>query len=124
MVGAVIVRDKGIIASGYNASISVDDHCMDKVCNVVVGHCIRTIHGEVNAPLQCARFNVSIEDTTIYVTYFPCIHCTKQLIQAGVKEVYYDSDYRNDPLAIELFKEANVKVIHTPLTDVSINLVK
>src|SRR5699024_8396363 len=87
MVGAVIVRDNRIIASGYNGSISDGDHCMDKGCYVVDGHCIRTIHAEVNALLQCARFGVSTEDTTIYVTYFPCIHCTKQLIQAGVKEV-------------------------------------
>src|SRR5699024_1505746 len=110
MVGAVIVRDNRIIASGYNGSISDGDHCMDKGCYVVDGHCIRTIHAEVNALLRCARFGVSTEDTTIYVTYFRCIHCLKHLIQAGVEEEYYDSDYRTDRLDIEHFKEANVKV--------------
>lgn len=123
-VGAVIVKNNRIIASGYNGSISDGDHCMDNGCLVVDNHCVRTIHAEVNALLQCARFGVSTEETTVYVTYFPCIHCAKQLIQAGVIKVYYGSDYRNDPLAIELFEEAGVEVIQVPLTDISVKLIK
>src|SRR5699024_3531500 len=84
MVGAVIVRDNRIIASGYNGSISDGDHCMDKGCYVVDGHCIRTIHAEVNVHIQCAKFGISTLDISIYGIFFSCIHCTIQLILAGV----------------------------------------
>lgn len=122
MVGAVIVRNNRVIASGYNGSISDGDHCIDHGCEVIDNHCVRTIHAEANALLQCARFGVSTENTVVYVTYYPCIHCCKQLIQAGITEVFYENDYKNDPLAISLFKEANIKVTRVELTKVSINL--
>jgi len=55
-VGATLVRDKRIIAAGYNGSVSGDDHCLDEGCYLVDGHCVRTIHAEMNAILQCAKF--------------------------------------------------------------------
>lgn len=119
-VGAVIVKDNRMIATGYNGSISDGDHCLDQGCHIVDNHCIRTIHAEVNAIIQCARFGVSTENTDIYVTYFPCIHCTKQIIQAGVKRVYYGDDYKNNPLAIELMQEAGLYVEKVKLTDIKI----
>jgi len=110
MVGATIVRDKRIIAGGYNGSVSGSVHCVDEGCYVVDGHCVRTVHAEANALLQCAKFGVATEGAHIYVTHFPCLQCTKQIIQAGIDTVYYATDYRNDPYAIELFQEANIHI--------------
>ncbi|WP_042223401.1 ComE operon protein 2 [Oceanobacillus manasiensis] len=110
MVGASIVRDKRIIAGGYNGSVSGGVHCIDEGCYVVDGHCVRTVHAEANALLQCAKFGVPTEDADIYVTHFPCLQCSKQLIQAGIKTIYYKEDYRNNEYAIQLFKEAGVSL--------------
>lgn len=122
MVGAIIVRNNRIIASGYNGSVDDSAHCIDEGCYIVNHHCVRTVHAEMNAILQCAKFGVATNETEMYVTHFPCLHCTKQIIQAGIKKVYYEADYKNDPLAIELFQEANVKVVQVRLTDVDITV--
>ena len=110
MVGAVIVRDSRIIATGYNGSTSGEDHCLDVGCLIEDGHCIRTIHAEINALLQCARLGISCKDATAYVTHFPCLNCTKALIQAGIKKIYYTKGYNNHDYAIELLNKNNVQV--------------
>lgn len=104
-VGATIVRDKRIIAGGYNGSVSGDVHCIDEDCYVVDGHCIRTIHAEMNALLQCAKLGIPTNDAEIYVTHFPCLACTKALLQAGIKKINYLKDYRNDDYAVDLIKQ-------------------
>jgi len=114
-VGATIVRDKRIIAGGYNGSIAGGEHCIDHGCYVIDNHCVRTIHAEMNAIIQCAKFGVPTEDSEIYVTHFPCLQCTKGIIQAGIKAIYYAEDYKNHPYAIELLEQANVKVYKVPL---------
>ena len=88
-VGAILVRDKRIIAGGYNGSVSGDVHCIDDDCYLVDGHCVRTIHAEMNAILQCAKFGVATDGSEIYVTDFPCLQCTKMLLQAGIQKIYY-----------------------------------
>ncbi len=110
-VGAVIVRDKRTIASGYNGSVAGDVHCTDVGCKIVDGHCIRTIHAESNAILQCAKFGVSTAGADLYVTHFPCLSCTKQIIQAGIRKVIYDIAYRVDPYALELMDQAEVDLV-------------
>ncbi|MBL1229541.1 ComE operon protein 2 [Enterococcus sp. BWB1-3] len=105
-VGATIVRDKRIIAGGYNGSVSSDVHCIDDGCYVVDGHCVRTIHAEMNAILQCAKFGIPTDQAEIYVTHFPCLQCTKMILQAGIKKIHYLKDYRNDPYAVELISKA------------------
>lgn len=121
MVGATIVRDKRIIAGGYNGSVSGGAHCIDDGCYVVDNHCIRTIHAEVNALLQCAKFGVATTGAEIYVTHFPCVHCSKAIIQAGIKSIYYAKDYKNHPYAIELFEKAGVTVNQVELEMVSVD---
>ena len=116
-VGATIVRDKRIIAGGYNGSIAGGDHCIDKGCYVIDHHCVRTIHAEMNALLQCAKFGVPTAEAEIYVTHFPCLQCTKAIIQAGIKTVYYAKDYKNHPYAVELFEQANVQVEQVELKE-------
>lgn len=117
-VGAIIVRDNRIIASGYNGSVEDSAHCIDEGCYIVNNHCVRTVHAEMNALLQCARFGVRTEGTEMYVTHFPCLQCSKHIIQAGIKKIYYEFDYKNDPLALELLNEANVAVEQVKLSDV------
>lgn len=115
MVGATIVRDKRIIAGGYNGSVTGSVHCIDDGCYVIDGHCVRTVHAEANALLQCAKFGVAADGADIYVTHFPCLQCTKQLIQSGIRTVYYAEDYKNHPYAQELFKEAGVDTVKVEL---------
>lgn len=115
-VGATIVRDKRMIAGGYNGSIAGGTHCIDEGCYVIDHHCVRTIHAEMNAILQCAKFGVSTNDAEIYVTHFPCLACCKSIIQAGIKTVHYAKEYKNHPYAIELFQQANVEVRKVPFT--------
>ena len=115
-VGATIVRDKRIIAGGYNGSVSGDVHCIDEGCYVVDGHCVRTIHAEMNAILQCAKFGVPTENAEIYVTHFPCLQCTKMILQAGIKKIHYLKDYRNDPYALDLIKQVGATVDQVTLS--------
>ncbi|MDW7675940.1 MAG: ComE operon protein 2 [Bacillota bacterium] len=109
-VGCVIVRDKRMIAGGYNGSISGDEHCIEVGCKMRDNHCIRAIHAEANAILQCAKFGASTEGAQIYVTHFPCLNCAKLIIQAGIKHVFYEIDYKNDDYAEELFAKSGVGV--------------
>ncbi|WP_227934896.1 ComE operon protein 2 [Alkalihalobacillus deserti] len=121
MVGATIVREKRIIAGGYNGSVSGGAHCIDDGCYVVDNHCIRTIHAEVNALLQCAKFGVPTEGAEIYVTHFPCVNCSKAIIQAGIKSVYYATDYKNHSYAEQMFREAGIHVVKVELEEVSLD---
>ena len=114
-VGAVLVKDHRIIATGYNGSISGDPHCDEAGHLMRDGHCIRTLHAEMNAVLQCALNGVSTREATVYVTFFPCLNCTKALIQAGVSRIFYANDYRNDPYALELLHNHQVTIEALPL---------
>ncbi len=116
-VGATIVRDRRVISGGYNGSVSGDVHCTDVGCYVVDGHCIRTIHAEVNAILQCAKFGVPTEGADIYVSYFPCLQCTKTIIQAGISNLYYLHDYRTSEYAKELLEHAGISLIQVEMPD-------
>lgn len=109
-VGAVIVnKDNRIVSTGYNGSISGNPHC-DEVGHVIRdGHCIATIHAEMNALLYCAKEGIAVKDCAIYVTHFPCLNCTKALIQAGIRKIYYNDDYRVDDYAVELLRRNNVQ---------------
>lgn len=107
--GCVLVKDKQILATGYNGSIPGDKHCEDEGCLIVDNHCIRTIHAEMNAILQCSSHGVNTKDAVAYVTNMPCTNCAKSLITAGIKEVVIFSDY-HDTQAELFFKIANIKI--------------
>ncbi|RHH69530.1 MULTISPECIES: ComE operon protein 2 [Vagococcus] len=115
-VGATIVRDRRIIAGGYNGSVTGDVHCIDEGCYLVDGHCVRTIHAEMNAILQCAKFGVETDGAEIYVTHFPCLQCTKMILQAGIKKIHYLKDYRNDDYAIKLIEQAGATIHQVTLS--------
>ena len=119
-VGAVIVKDKRILATGYNGAPSGVQSCKDK------GECLRkklnipsgtrheicyAVHAEQNAIAQAAKMGISVEGATIYVTHQPCTICTKMIINAGIKKVIYKYGYPDD-FSKELLKESGVELIN------------
>jgi dCMP deaminase len=110
-VGAVIVRDKNILATGYNGSIRGLGHCDEEGHMLEDGHCVRTIHAEANAIIQAAKNGTSIEGASIYVTASPCWGCFKMIANAGLTRIVYGEFYRDQrifefaqKLGIELLK--------------------
>jgi dCMP deaminase len=118
-VGAVIVRDRSILATGYNGSPKGMPHCLEVGCEVyesrnpngeVVQNCFRTIHAEINAIAQAAKNGTSIDDADIYVTHTPCIHCFKTIVNTGIRRVFFEKAYKLETIA-ELRAGAGVELI-------------
>ena len=115
-VGAVIVRDRRIVATGYNGAPQGLPHCpaggpendWPTGC-MKAGHCIRSLHAEQNCLLQAAKIGVACEGTTMYVTCQPCNSCAKMIINAGVSRVIYEGDYP-DEFSLVLFRESKHEV--------------
>jgi len=108
--GAILVKEKRIISSGYNGAPPGMDTC-DEVGHLMEeGHCVRTIHGEHNALLQAAAMGgVSTKGSTMYSKYNPCIHCAKYVIAAGVERVVVGKIYRGME-AVDFLRDAGVQV--------------
>ncbi len=109
-VGAVIVRDKRILTTGFNGSPAGLPHCDDVGHLMVDGHCVRTTHAEANAIIQAALHGISTKGAICYVTHFPCLGCTKMLINAGITAIIYANNYRIDPNADTFFSDANIEI--------------
>ncbi len=114
-VGCVLVREKRILTTGFNGSPAGQEHCDEAGHLMVDGHCVRTIHAETNAIIQAALHGVSTRGCTCYVTHFPCIGCTKALLNAGIIRLVFSADYRVDPVAMDFFKTAGVEIVRTVL---------
>ncbi|MGY3776540.1 deoxycytidylate deaminase [Helcococcus sueciensis] len=111
-VGCVLVnKDNRIVSTGYNGSISGNPQCDEVGHTMRDGHCIATIHAEMNALLYCAKEGISVKDSVCYVTHFPCLNCTKALIQAGISKIYYENGYRIDDYAVKLLDRNNIEYI-------------
>ncbi len=110
-VGAVIVRDKSILSTGYNGSIRGADHCTDIGCLMEAGHCIRTVHAEANALVQAASHGVRLEGAEIYVTASPCFDCFKLIANAGIRRIYYGEFYR-DERVLAFAEELGITMTH------------
>ena len=115
-VGAVIVRDKNILATGYNGSPAGLPHCTELGCLIYTSrtptgeleeNCFRTIHAEINAIAQAAKNGASIRDADIYITHTPCIHCLKVLINTGIRRIFYERDYKTHTLS-DLLRHSGV----------------
>ncbi len=115
-VGAVVVRDRRILTTGYNGSPSGLPHCDDAGHLLIDGHCVRTLHAEQNAIIQAAYLDVSVHNSTIYVTHQPCMVCAKMIINAGIRRVVYAGQYP-DELAQQFLAEAGVGLQHFTLPD-------
>lgn len=95
-VGAIIVKDRRILTTGYNGAPTGLPHC-DEVGHLMInGHCMRTLHAEQNAIIQAALHGVSVAGGTIYVTHQPCLTCAKMIINAGLKRVVYAGHYPDE----------------------------
>lgn len=121
-VGAVVVKDKRIIATGYNGAPMGVESCESK------GYCLRdklsiasgtraelcySTHAEQNAIVQAAKLGVSLEGTTIYVTHRPCCICTKLIINAGIKRIVYAYHYPDD-FSMEILNQTDIEIDHMP----------
>ena len=118
-VGAVIVKDKRILTTGYNGASSGIESCAER------GECLRrvrnrasgtmqevcyAVHAEQNAIIQAAKLGISLEGAVMYVTHQPCVICTRMILNSGVKKVIYKNGYP-DEFALELFKQSDVELI-------------
>jgi dCMP deaminase len=110
-VGAIIVRDKRILTTGYNGAPTGLPHCTEVGCLMVGDHCVRTLHAEQNAIIQAALHGVSAGGGTIYVTHQPCLTCAKMIINAGIERVVYEGQYP-DELAVSFLEQAGVELVH------------
>ena len=116
-VGAVVVRDKRILATGYNGAPTGLPHCLDIGClreelGVASGErheLCRGLHAEQNVIIQAAYHGVSVKGATLYCTNLPCSICSKMLINAGIGQIIYQEGYA-DPMAQEMLKLTNVKL--------------
>ncbi|HPG30740.1 MAG TPA: cytidine/deoxycytidylate deaminase family protein [bacterium] len=117
-VGAVIVKEQRILATGYNGVPKNIEHCSKENCirtknNIPSGQrheLCRGLHAEQNAIIQAALHGVSIKDSVLYCTTQPCIVCAKMLINADVKKIVFEGDYP-DSLAMDMLKEAKIELI-------------
>lgn len=112
-VGAVIVRDKTILSTGYNGSIRGMPHCSEVGHMMEDGHCVATIHAESNAILQAAKNGVGIDGASIYVTASPCWNCFKQVANSGIRRIVYGEFYR-DARIFDVAKQLNIELHHLP----------
>ncbi len=118
-VGAVIVKNKRILTTGYNGAGSGITSCKDR------GECLRrklnipsgtrqeicyAVHAEQNAIIQAARTGISVDGATLYCTHQPCVICAKMIINSGIKKVIFDEGYP-DGFSIQMFEEAGVKIV-------------
>lgn len=118
-VGAVIVRNRTILSTGYNGSIRGMPHCSDVGHMMEDGHCVATIHAEANAIIQAARNGVSIEGAAVYVTASPCWSCFKQIANAGIGRICFGEFYR-DQRIFEIAARLQIELVHIPLPGVSL----
>jgi dCMP deaminase len=95
-VGAVVVRDRTILSTGYNGSIRGMPHCDDVGHQMEGGHCVATVHAEANAIIQAAKNGVRIDGGELYTTASPCWSCFKLIANAGIRTVYYGEFYRDE----------------------------
>jgi dCMP deaminase len=105
-VGSVIVKNNRLISMGYNGFLAGAPH----ISRVRDGHEQAVVHSEVNAIVDCARRGVSLDEAKIYITHFPCINCFRSVAGSGIKEIIYMDDYRNDPIVMEMAREANIEI--------------
>jgi dCMP deaminase len=110
-IGAVIVRDKTILSTGYNGSLRGAPHCDEAGHDMENGHCVRTVHAEANAVAQAAKNGVRIDDAELFVTASPCLTCFKLVANCGIRTIYYKEFYRDERIN-EYAKQADVRLVY------------
>jgi dCMP deaminase len=115
-VGAVIVKDKTILSTGYNGSIRGLPHCDDIGHTMENGHCIATVHAEANAIIQAAKNGTAIDGADIYVTASPCWNCFKLIANSGIKRICYLEFYRDERI-LATAEQAKIVLEQITFTD-------
>lgn len=118
-VGAVLVKEKRILATGYNGAPTGLRHCLDIGClreklRIPSGQrheLCRALHAEQNVLIQAACHGIPVQGSVLYGTNLPCVICTKMLINAGIRSIYYQEGYA-DQLSMEMLAEAGIELIH------------
>lgn len=105
-VGCLLVKNNRIVAQGYNGHLPGLPH----KSIIENGHEIATIHAEQNALVDCAKRGVSCDETTAYITHYPCFNCCKLLLAAGIKQIKYIDDYNNNNNVVEMCDSMNIKI--------------
>tara|TARA_B110000503_G_C6992121_1_gene347795 strand:- start:291 stop:740 length:450 start_codon:yes stop_codon:yes gene_type:complete len=105
-VGCVLVKNTHIISMGYNGFLAGVPH----TSIVRNNHEQATVHAEQNAISDAARRGVSVNNATAYITHYPCINCAKILAASGIKKIVYHSDYKNDEIVNEIYKDTNIVI--------------
>jgi len=114
--GCVFVRDKFVLATGYNGSLPGHPHCEEIGCLVVDNHCVRTNHAEMNALTQAAIHGVTLKGATAYITNMSCTTCAKALIASGIVRVVVFSDF-HDTLATQFYSSSGVEIIKSEMPE-------
>jgi dCMP deaminase len=109
-VGAVIVRDKTILSTGYNGSLRGASHCDETGHMMEDDHCVRTVHAEANAICQAAKNGVTIDGADIYTTASPCWSCFKLIANSGIRRIFYGEFYR-DQRSIDAAGELGIELV-------------
>jgi dCMP deaminase len=109
-VGAVIVRDKTILSTGYNGSIRGLPHCDDIGHMLENDHCVATVHAEANAIIQAAKNGTAIDGADIYITASPCWSCFKLIANSGIKRILYLEFYRDERI-LTIAPQANIELV-------------
>ena len=115
-VGAVIVRDKTILSTGYNGSVRGMPHCDDVGHMMEDSHCIATVHAEANAIIQAAKNGTAIDGADIYVTASPCWNCFKLIANSGIRRIFYLEFYR-DERVLNVAAEAEIEMRQVSIVD-------
>ena len=110
-VGAVVVRDRTILSTGYNGSIRGMPHCDEVGHMMESGHCVATVHAEANAILQAAKNGVRIDGATLYTTASPCWPCFKLIANSGCVRIVYGEFYR-DPRIFEVAAQLKLELVN------------
>jgi dCMP deaminase len=103
-VGAVLVKQNDIIATGFNGACAGLPHCTEVGCLMIDGHCARAVHAECNAIIRAARRGVSTLGATAYITHYPCLNCAKMLVNAGITRVVYGEIYRQSQDTVSILE--------------------
>lgn len=109
-VGAVLVRERIILSTGYNGSIRTLAHCTEVGHMMESGHCVATVHAEANAIIQAAKSGVCIDGATIYTTASPCWNCFKLIANAGIRRICFGEFYR-DQRIFDFAKKLNIELV-------------
>jgi len=118
--GCILVKDRFVLASGYNGSIPGQPHCDDVGCLIVDNHCQRTNHAEINALVQSARHGINVTGCTAYITNMSCTTCAKALIASGIVRVVVFTDF-HETMAVEFYTKSGVEIVKLDIPEKTIH---